>query len=53
MFLSATLLLAPISQIGEMQVGLTVDLVGAAIFFVCAGVNAKFGRDNSVDVAVA
>ncbi|MEM1068985.1 MAG: TRAP transporter fused permease subunit [Planctomycetota bacterium] len=39
MFVSAALLLAPISQIGEMQVGLLVDVVGAAIFFVVAGVN--------------
>ncbi len=40
MFLSAALLLAPISQIGETDVGLTVDIIGAAVFALTAGVNA-------------
>ncbi len=43
MFISAALLLAPITQIGEMQIGLTVDIVGALIFALAAGLN-WFGK---------
>ncbi len=39
MFVSAALLLAPISKIGSWNVGLSVDLVGAALFAVVVGVN--------------
>jgi TRAP transporter 4TM/12TM fusion protein len=40
MFVSAGLLLAPISKLGELEVGLTIDLVGAAIFAIAAMANA-------------
>ncbi len=39
MFISAAMLLAPISQIGETRVGLAVDLTGAAVFAIAAAVN--------------
>ena len=39
MFGSAALLLAPISKIGETEVGLGVDLLGAAVFAVAAVIN--------------
>lgn len=52
MFVSAALLLAPISKIGETQVGLTVDLIGAAIFAVAMAVNCVRGSEKkSVPVA--
>jgi TRAP-type uncharacterized transport system fused permease subunit len=51
MFLSAALLLAPISKIGEVRVGLTVDLIGAALFFVIAVVNASTGKERSAKMA--
>lgn len=40
MFVSAALLLAPITKIGEVRVGLTIDIVGALLFFTVAAVNA-------------
>lgn len=39
MFVSAALLLAPVTKIGEMQVGLTVDIIGAVIFALTVAVN--------------
>jgi hypothetical protein len=39
MFVSAALLLAPLTKIGDTQVGLSVDIVGAAIFAVAATIN--------------
>ncbi|MEL6109432.1 MAG: TRAP transporter large permease subunit, partial [Planctomycetota bacterium] len=39
MFASAALLLAPISKIGEIEVGLGVDIFGTALFAVAAFVN--------------
>ncbi len=39
MFVSAALLLAPISKIGDMQVGLTVDIVGVLVFAVVVAAN--------------
>ena len=51
MFFSAALLLAPISKIGEMQVGLTVDLIGAAIFIICGVLNAASGKTTPPEIA--
>jgi TRAP-type uncharacterized transport system fused permease subunit len=45
LFISAALLLAPITKIGEYQVGLGIDLLGAAIFGVVTVVNCL--RDES------
>ncbi len=45
LFVSAALLLAPITKIGDYQVGLGIDLLGAAIFGVVAVVNCL--RDES------
>lgn len=53
MFLSAALLLAPISQIGETQVGLLVDLVGTTIFIVCGVLNAMRGEANPTEMSAA
>ncbi|MEE2938359.1 MAG: TRAP transporter fused permease subunit [Planctomycetota bacterium] len=53
MFLSAALLLAPISQIGETQVGLLVDLVGTTIFIVCGVLNAVKGKDDPTEMSAA
>ncbi len=47
MFVSAALLLAPISKIGEMQVGLTVDIVGVFVFAAVVATNAIAGRNES------
>ncbi len=47
MFVSAALLLAPISKIGETQVGLSVDIVGVVIFAVAVAANAVSGTDQS------
>ncbi len=47
MFASAALLLAPISKIGETQVGLTVDIVGVVIFAAAVAANAILGNDQS------
>jgi TRAP transporter 4TM/12TM fusion protein len=49
-FVSAALLLAPISKIGETEVGLAVDLCGAAVFAVAAAVNVIFGRDTAANI---
>ncbi|WP_417748605.1 TRAP transporter permease [Rosistilla oblonga] len=40
MFISAALLLAPITKIGEVRVGLTIDIVGAILFFAVVTINA-------------
>ncbi|MEM6470250.1 MAG: TRAP transporter fused permease subunit [Planctomycetota bacterium] len=40
MFLAAGLLLAPITKIGNTEVGLTVDIIGAVIFLVAVALNA-------------
>ncbi|QDT13756.1 TRAP transporter permease [Planctomycetes bacterium K23_9] len=39
MFVSAALLLAPLTKIGEMQVGLAVDVIGAIVFAVAVAIN--------------
>ncbi|MEZ6109806.1 MAG: hypothetical protein R3C99_02090 [Pirellulaceae bacterium] len=44
LFLSAALLLAPITHIGEYRVGLTIDITGAALFLVIAAVNWQVAR---------
>ncbi len=46
LFVSAALLLAPLTKIGEYQVGLAVDLLGAAIFAVVAGLNCLRGASQ-------
>ena len=48
MFVSAALLLAPITEIGGRDVGLWIDVLGAAIFALAAGANAVFGRDQAL-----
>ena len=53
MFASAALLLAPISQIGEVQVGLMVDLIGAAIFGLAAFANWGFTSGGEPEVTPA
>ena len=50
MFVSAALLLAPISQIGEMEVGLSIDIIGAVIFALAAGSNIMFGKDQTPQI---
>ena len=47
LFVSAALLLAPLTKLGEYQVGLAVDVVGAAIFGVVVFVNCR-GRGGSI-----
>jgi TRAP-type uncharacterized transport system fused permease subunit len=47
MFVSAALLLAPISKIGETEVGLTVDIIGVVVFAFAAAVNAVSDSDES------
>ena len=42
MFLSAALLLAPITEVGNMQVGVLVDVVGGLIFLAAAVLNVRF-----------
>lgn len=46
LFISAALLLAPLTKIGEYQVGLAVDLLGAAIFGVVVSVNCFRGNGD-------
>ena len=53
MFVSAALLLAPISQIGEMEVGLTVDIIGAVIFALAAASNILFGKGQTPEIDIA
>ena len=55
MFVSAALLLAPLTKIGEVQVGLSVDVIGALIFAAAVFVNFKRkGSDiDSPDLAAA
>lgn len=46
MFVSAALLLAPISKIGDAEVGLMIDIVGAVLFAIAAGFNAMRSGDG-------
>ena len=47
MFLSAALLLAPITQIGQFQVGLSIDIAGAVLFGLMVVLNtAKAGQET-------
>lgn len=41
--MSAALLLAPLTKIGDMQVGLAVDIVGGLIFVAVLSVNSMMG----------
>lgn len=45
LFVSAALLLAPLTKVGEYQVGLGIDLLGAVIFGIVVGINCL--RDDS------
>ncbi|MEO1527666.1 MAG: TRAP transporter fused permease subunit [Planctomycetota bacterium] len=47
MFAAAALLLAPISKVGDTEVGLGVDLLGGAVFVVAAVVNASRRSDEA------
>lgn len=47
MFVSAALLLAPISKIGETEVGLTVDIIGVVVFAFAVAVNTVSDSDES------
>jgi TRAP transporter 4TM/12TM fusion protein len=51
LFASAALLLAPITQIGAVRVGLSVDLLGATLFLAVALVNFFRGRGDSTQPA--
>ena len=53
MFISAGLLLAPISKIGETDVGLAVDISGGLIFFGAVAVNLLWGKPDSPSVEPA
>ncbi|NND99783.1 MAG: TRAP transporter fused permease subunit [Pirellulaceae bacterium] len=55
MFISAALLLAPITKIGEVRVGLMVDVVGAAIFAAAIVINSmrKSGDSQPPELAAA
>ena len=48
LFLAALLLLAPLTQIGGWNVGLTVDVTGAVILAVIVYVNWQFGGNQTV-----
>ena len=47
LFVSAALLLAPITQIGDLQVGLSVDIAGAVLFAFTAMMNSRESRVES------
>jgi TRAP-type uncharacterized transport system fused permease subunit len=47
MFVSAALLLAPISTIGETEVGLAIDIIGALVFAAAAAANARSDKDQT------
>ena len=53
MFISAGLLLAPISKIGETDVGLAVDISGGLIFFGAVAVNLLWGKPDTPSVEPA
>ena len=53
MFLSAALLLAPISKIGEMNVGIAVDVFGAFLFLAVIASNYLIGKDPGPQVEPA
>jgi TRAP-type uncharacterized transport system fused permease subunit len=53
MFVSAALLLAPISKIGESNVGIAVDVFGALLFFAVIASNYLIGKDPEAQVEPA
>ena len=53
MFLSASLLLAPISKIGETNVGIAVDVLGAFLFAAVILTNYMIGKDPTPQVEPA
>ena len=46
MFVSAGLLLAPISKIGETDVGLALDISGGLLFLIVVAVNVVLGEKD-------
>lgn len=53
MFVSAGLLLAPISQIGETEVGLALDICGALLFLAVVAVNVMVGDQDTPAIEAA
>ena len=53
MFVSAGLLLAPISQIGETEVGLALDIGGALLFLAVVAVNVLVGDKDTPTIEAA
>ena len=53
MFVSAALLLAPISKIGESNVGIAVDVFGALLFFAVIASNYLISKDPEAQVEPA
>jgi TRAP-type uncharacterized transport system fused permease subunit len=53
LFIAAALLLAPITKVGEYQVGLAVDVLGAAIFAVVAFVNCLYSSSGAARPATS
>ena len=53
MFVSAGLLLAPISQIGETEVGVALDIGGALLFLAVVAVNVMVGDKNTPTIEAA
>lgn len=53
MFVSAGLLLAPISQIGETEVGLALDIGGALLFLAVVAVNVMVGDKDTPTIEAA
>ena len=51
MFVSAALLLAPITKIGQFEVGLSVDVAGALLFAFTAMMNTAVDQQLSVKTA--
>ena len=53
MFVSAGLLLAPISKVGDLEVGLALDIGGAILFLTVVAVNVVVGEKNSPTIEAA
>ena len=53
MFVSAGLLLAPISKIGETDVGLALDVVGAVMFLIVVAINVLAGQKDTPNIEPA
>ena len=53
MFVSAGLLLAPISKIGETDVGLALDVAGAVMFLIVVAINVLAGQKDTPNIEPA